>query len=173
MFNIILIHNHNIYIYFKNYQKLKFYLNLKPIVIIQARQSSKRLPNKVILPINYISIIEIIYRRVFSKHYKTVVAISIDKSDDLLDESFRFVLPGYNVRPLELEGVLGVEQLKKLPMIISERRKNAKLFVETLSNHPDLLIQKEVGMSSWFGFSIIIRPDSSLTRKELVNKLNH
>lgn len=57
---------------------------MKPIVIIQARQSSKRLPNKVILPINYISIIEIIYRRVFSKNYKTVVAISIDKSDDLL-----------------------------------------------------------------------------------------
>jgi CDP-6-deoxy-D-xylo-4-hexulose-3-dehydrase len=96
-----------------------------------------------------------------------------DKSEDLLEESFRFVLPGYNVRPLELEGALGVEQVKKLPMIISERRKNAKLFVETLSNHPDLLIQKEVGMSSWFGFSIIIRPGSSLTRKELVNKLNH
>ena len=96
-----------------------------------------------------------------------------DKSEDLLEESFRFVLPGYNVRPLELEGALGVEQVKKLPMIISERRKNAKLFVETLSNHPDLLIQKEVGMSSWFGFSIIIRPGSSLIRKELVNKLNH
>ena len=58
-------------------------------------------------------------------------------------------------------------------MIISERRKNGKLFVETLSNHPDLLIQKEVGMSSWFGFSIIIRPGSSLTRKDLVNNLNH
>ena len=96
-----------------------------------------------------------------------------DKSEDLLEECFRFVLPGYNVRPLELEGALGVEQVKKLPMIISERRKNAKLFVETLSNHPDLLIQKEVGMSSWFGFSIIIRPGSSLIRKELVNKLNH
>ena len=96
-----------------------------------------------------------------------------DKSEDLLEESFRFVLPGYNVRPLELEGALGVEQIKKLPMIISERRKNAKLFVETLSNYPDLLIQKEVGMSSWFGFSIIIRPGSSLIRKELVNKLNN
>jgi len=95
------------------------------------------------------------------------------KSDDLLEESFRFILPGYNVRPLELEGALGVEQVKKLPMIISERRKNAKLFKETLSNHPDLLIQKEVGKSSWFGFSIIIKPSSSLTRKELVVKLRH
>jgi len=96
-----------------------------------------------------------------------------DKIDDLLEESFRFVLPGYNVRPLELEGALGVEQIKKLPMIISERRKNAKLFLKALINHPDLLIQKEVGMSSWFGFSLIIRPGSALTRKELVNKLTH
>ncbi len=96
-----------------------------------------------------------------------------DKSDDLLEESFRFVLPGYNVRPLELEGALGVEQVKKLPMIISERRKNAQLFLEALANHPNLLIQKEIGMSSWFGFSIIIRPGSALTRKELVKKLSH
>ena len=96
-----------------------------------------------------------------------------DKSDDYLEESFRFVLPGYNVRPLELEGALGIEQVKKLPMIITERRKNAKLFIEILNDHPDLIIQKEIGKSSWFGFSIIIRPGSSLIRKELVEKLNY
>ena len=96
-----------------------------------------------------------------------------DRGDDLLEDFFRFVLPGYNVRPLELEGALGVEQVKKLPTIISERRKNAKLFTEILSNHPDLIIQKEIGKSSWFGFSIIIKLGSSLKRQELVNKLNH
>jgi len=96
-----------------------------------------------------------------------------DKSDDYLQESFRFVLPGYNVRPLELEGALGIEQVKKLPMIITERRKNAKLFIEILNDHPDLIIQKEIGKSSWFGFSIIIRPDSSMKRLDLVNKLSN
>ena len=96
-----------------------------------------------------------------------------DKSEDLLEESFRFVLPGYNVRPLELEAAVGIEQIKKLPMIITERRKNAKLFTEILNNHPKLMIQKEIGKSSWFGFSIIIRPGSSLIRKELVEKLNY
>ncbi len=29
------------------------------------------------------------------------------KSDDFFEESFRFVLPGYNVRPIEMEGALG------------------------------------------------------------------
>ena len=96
-----------------------------------------------------------------------------DKDDDSLEESFRFVLPGYNVRPLELEGAIGIEQVKKLPMIISERRKNAELFKNILTDHPNLIIQKEVGMSSWFGFSIIVRPNSNLSRNELVSKLNH
>ncbi len=57
---------------------------MKPIVIIQARQNSNRLPNKVLLPINKLSIIEIIYKRVRSNNFKTIVAISNDQTDDLL-----------------------------------------------------------------------------------------
>lgn len=94
------------------------------------------------------------------------------KSDDPFEESFRFVLPGYNVRPLELEGALGIEQVKRLPALISARRENGKLFQSVLSNHPDIIIQQEIGMSSWFGFSLVIRPGSKLTRKELLSKLN-
>ena len=95
-----------------------------------------------------------------------------EKSDDPFEESFRFVLPGYNVRPLELEGAIGIVQLKRLPKIIEERRKNGKILQTLLSNHTDFLIQKEIGESSWFGFSIVIRPESSLTRKYLREKLN-
>ena len=95
-----------------------------------------------------------------------------DKSDDPFEESFRFVLPGYNVRPLEIEGALGVEQVKRLPMLIEERRKNGKLLQAALANHPDIIIQQEIGESSWFGFSLVIRPGSKLTRKALVARLN-
>lgn len=95
-----------------------------------------------------------------------------EKSDDPFEESFRFVLPGYNVRPLEMEGALGVEQVKRLPKMIEERRKNGRLLQAALSNHPDIIIQREIGESSWFGFSLVIRPGSQLTRKELVVKLN-
>ena len=94
-----------------------------------------------------------------------------DKNDDPFEESFRFVLPGYNVRPLELEGALGIEQVKRLPLLIEERRKNGRLLQTTLANHPDILIQKEIGESSWFGFSLVIRPESKLTRKTLLKKL--
>ena len=95
-----------------------------------------------------------------------------EKSDDSFEESFRFVLPGYNVRPLELEGALGIEQVKRLPSLISARRENAQLLQATLANHKDLIIQKEIGNSSWFGFSLLIRPGSKLTRKKLLQKLN-
>ena len=93
------------------------------------------------------------------------------KGDDPFEESFRFVLPGYNVRPLEMSGALGIEQVKKLPHLILERRKNGALLQKALANHPDLLIQSEIGQSSWFGFSLIIKPGSAWTRKELVKKL--
>ena len=95
-----------------------------------------------------------------------------DKSDDPFEESFRFVLPGYNVRPLEMEGAIGIEQVKRLPNLIEERRKNGKLLQVALSNHPDIVIQREIGESSWFGFSLVIRPDSQLKRSTLILKLN-
>lgn len=95
-----------------------------------------------------------------------------EKSDDPFDESFRFVLPGYNLRPLELSGAIGREQLKKLPSIVSERRKNGKLIQDLMKDHTELMIQKELGSSSWFGFSLLIRPESSLKRPYLIQKLN-
>lgn len=94
-----------------------------------------------------------------------------EKSDDPFKESFRFVLPGYNLRPLEMSGAIGQEQLKKLPMIISERRKNGKLLQEAMKGNRELMIQKEVGNSSWFGFSLIIRPGSNLSRGKLIKIL--
>tara|TARA_B100000787_G_scaffold151212_1_gene124164 strand:- start:914 stop:2074 length:1161 start_codon:yes stop_codon:yes gene_type:complete len=94
-----------------------------------------------------------------------------NKSDDWFEESFRFVLPGYNVRPLEMSGAIGVEQLKKLPAFLDQRRQNAKYFVGLFENHRDFIIQKDIDNSSWFGFSLIIKPTSNLIRKDIVNRL--
>lgn len=94
-----------------------------------------------------------------------------EKSDDPFEESFRFVLPGYNLRPLEMSGALGIEQLAKLPALIKGRRANGALVQDRLSDHPKFMIQKEIGASSWFGFSLVIRPDSGLKRADLVKEL--
>ncbi|MCL9821031.1 DegT/DnrJ/EryC1/StrS family aminotransferase [Helicobacter sp. 14348-15] len=94
-----------------------------------------------------------------------------NKSDDWFSESFRFVLPGYNVRPVEMSGAIGIEQLKKLPTFLKHRRENAKLFFQYFNNHPDFIMQKEIGFSSWFGFSLIIRPESKLKRSDIIKIL--
>ena len=94
-----------------------------------------------------------------------------NKSDDWFTESFRFVLPGYNVRPVEMSGAIGVQQLKKLPSFLQKRRDNAKQFQELFSNHPDFYIQKDISNSSWFGFSLIIKPTSNVKRADVVKKL--
>jgi dTDP-4-amino-4,6-dideoxygalactose transaminase len=94
-----------------------------------------------------------------------------EKSDDAFEESFKFVLPGYNVRPLEMSGALGIEQLKKLPNFIETRRDNAKLFQSLFADHPFIEIQKETGNSSWFGFSLILKENAPYSRAELVKKL--
>jgi dTDP-4-amino-4,6-dideoxygalactose transaminase len=97
--------------------------------------------------------------------------VSGTKSDDPFDESFKFVLPGYNVRPLEMSGAIGVEQLKKLPSFLDARRKNAKFFVKLFQSHPFVQIQKEIGLSSWFGFSLVLREKSPISRTNLVSLL--
>jgi CDP-6-deoxy-D-xylo-4-hexulose-3-dehydrase len=70
-----------------------------------------------------------------------------------------------------MSGALGIEQMKKLPTLIEERRKNGALLQQALKDHPDLLIQSEIGQSSWFGFSLVIKPGVNLSRKGLVEKL--
>lgn len=78
------------------------------------------------------------------------------KSENPFEESFRFILPGYNLRPLDMSGALGIEQLAKVPDIIKGRRKNAELFTSLFSDIPGLSIQRETGESSWFGFALIV-----------------
>lgn len=90
------------------------------------------------------------------------------KSDDPFVESFRFVLPGYNLRPLEMSGAIGIEQVKKLPGIIQERRANAANFLELMKAYPAFRVQAEIGKSSWFGFSLVINVDAPFTRADAV-----
>jgi len=88
------------------------------------------------------------------------------KLDDPFYESFNFIMPGFNVRPLEIEAATGIEQLKKLDAFIGQRRKNAAVFNERIAAETDLLTQRETGKSSWFGFAIIL-PESAKGKRAL------
>ncbi len=94
------------------------------------------------------------------------------KSDDPMEESFNFVLPGYNLRPLEMSGALGIAQLKKLPSLLEGRRHNASVFQDILGDAKTFRMQREVGLSSWFGFSLILTDKTDISRSEFAHALN-
>ena len=93
------------------------------------------------------------------------------KTGDPFKDSFTFVTPGYSVRPLEMSGAIGSVQLKKCDKFIEERRKNAEYFVEKFSKLSCVKIQKEIGKSSWFGFSIILIGNLENQREHVIKQL--
>jgi CDP-6-deoxy-D-xylo-4-hexulose-3-dehydrase len=94
-----------------------------------------------------------------------------DKSNNHWEDFFRFVLPGYNLRPLEISGAIGKIQLGKFPSFLDARRKNAKKFTELMANSDSYQIQKEIGNSSWFGFSMILKGSLKGKREALLKVL--
>ncbi len=94
------------------------------------------------------------------------------KSGDPFEDLFRFVLPGYNVRPLEMSGAIGRTQLEKVPGLIAGRRANAALFVERFADRDDLRIQSETGESSWFGFAFVLEGKLAGRRRDVVAALS-
>ncbi len=94
-----------------------------------------------------------------------------ETGDDIFSEAYRFVIPGYNVRPQEINAAVGLEQLKKLPAMTAGRRKNLKLFQQLFDGDERFQIQREHGKSSSFCFPIIVRPDSGLERADVFGPL--
>jgi CDP-6-deoxy-D-xylo-4-hexulose-3-dehydrase len=94
-----------------------------------------------------------------------------DKRDEDFFEAYRFILPGYNARPLELAGAVGVEQLKKLDTMLEARRRNAALFQKLFAGDKRFIIQRENGSSSWFCFTIVLNPDLRIDRGKVMAAL--
>ena len=94
-----------------------------------------------------------------------------EKRADDFYEAYRFILPGYNVRPLELSGAIGMEQLKKLPAMTAGRRKNWILFQQLFGHDDRFIIQRENGKSSAFCFTIVLNPEAGLSRPKIMRAL--
>ena len=93
------------------------------------------------------------------------------KTGNSFHDSFNFVTPGYGIRPLEMSGAIGSVQLQKLPIFISNRKKNATIFKSLFENEPNIAIQQETEVSSWFGFSLLLTNKLSSFRDDLINVL--
>ena len=94
----------------------------------------------------------------------------IKKSNNSFYEKFNFILPGYNLRPSEINGAIGLKQIKKINGFNKIRRDNAKIFIKLFKEDDNFYTQEEIGKSSWFGFSLIIK-NKKIKRDKLVKYL--
>jgi CDP-6-deoxy-D-xylo-4-hexulose-3-dehydrase len=97
-------------------------------------------------------------------------ALGTPHSDDFF-EAYRFIVPGYNVRPLEICGAVGVEQLKKLDEMLEVRRRNAARFLDLFKGDDRFIVQRENGRSSWFSFTLILNPALGLDRARVMSAM--
>lgn len=82
-----------------------------------------------------------------------------------------FLLPGYNVRPTEIMGAVGLIQLEKLSSLLTLRRNNARVFQEIFKDCADLTTQSPLGDSSWLGFGLVLREATAGAREALAEDL--
>ena len=94
-----------------------------------------------------------------------------ERRDEDFAEAYRFILPGYNVRPMEMSGAVGLEQLKKLDDLVAVRRRNAARFVELFEGDERFIVQREHGASSWFSFTIVLNPALAIDRSAVLRAL--
>ena len=78
-------------------------------------------------------------------------------AQDEFAEAYRFLMPGYNVRPTDIAAAVGMVQLRKLDAAIAQRRRNAVVFQALFKGDGRFVIQSErsTARSSWFGFTMI------------------
>lgn len=92
-------------------------------------------------------------------------------SQDAWSDLFKFVLPGYNLRPLEISGAIGSIQLDKFDRFLDSRRQNATTLMKLVGSKSNFRLQSETGRSSWFGFAFILQNNLQGRRKEVVDRL--
>lgn len=87
------------------------------------------------------------------------------------EEAYKFILPGYNLRPNEINAAIGIAQLAKLKNMIKIRRKNLNIFEYYFKDDARFLIPKTKYFSSSFAFPMIIKNNSNKLRDEIFKKL--
>ena len=93
------------------------------------------------------------------------------KTGDAFNDNFIFATPGYNIRPLEMSGAIGIEQLKKWNNIMDARLKNKDHFLSLFADKPWVRVQKEIGTSSWFTFGMVLDGELKGRRQEVIDAL--
>jgi len=95
------------------------------------------------------------------------------KYDGVMDHKYVYKEIGYNLKPLDLQGAIGLVQLDKLNELKQARQKNFESFYDICKKYPSLIKIPKIDPKadvSWFGFPITVTTDK-FVRSDLVNYL--
>ncbi len=90
------------------------------------------------------------------------------------DHKYIYSHIGYNLKALDVQAAIGLEQLKKLPLFTEKRKANFKHLYKGLERFQEYLVLPKAADKadpSWFCFIISVKPNDKFTRKDLVNYL--
>lgn len=91
------------------------------------------------------------------------------------DHKYTYSHIGYNLKITDMQAACGLAQLAKLDDFIAARKRNFSFLSEALSDCcTEITLPKAIkgGDPSWFGFPITLKPNSSVTRVDLLTYLD-
>ena len=94
--------------------------------------------------------------------------------DEIFDHKYVYDEIGYNLKPIELQASIGLEQIKKLPEIHRRRKANFNQLYNVFKPYEEFFIlpkATEKADPSWFAFPLTIKNNSPFKRKDIVNYL--
>jgi CDP-6-deoxy-D-xylo-4-hexulose-3-dehydrase len=92
----------------------------------------------------------------------------------IYDHRYVFDEIGYNLKPLDLQAAMGLEQLQKLPFLEKARRENFARLTEIFSKYKKyfhLPVATEKSDPCWFGYLLTIKDDAPFTKQQIVDFL--
>jgi len=90
------------------------------------------------------------------------------------DHKYTYSNIGFNLKSLDLQAAIGLEQIKKLPWIIEKRKENFSKLHEGLNELEEFLVLPESISGAnpcWFSFPLTVREGTRFDRQGLVSHL--
>lgn len=91
---------------------------------------------------------------------------------EVFDHKYVYDEIGYNLKPIEVQAAIGVEQLKKLPDITSRRKHNHNRLYNIFKKYEEYFILPKATEKSdpnWFAFALTIKSSAPFKRKDIVD----
>lgn len=92
------------------------------------------------------------------------------------DKRYTYINIGYNLKPLDLQAAIGLQQLQRLPLFIKRRKENFKKLSEKLLEFEDYFILPKCLPKAdpcWFTFPLTIKDDAPFKRIDIIQFLEN